>query len=95
MRCKTRLTKKAEQKLDGDIEDMEKIGAKPLESDDSDIDEDEMAACVAGEADDEIKNEENVDEKMETDEIGATVEAVKRKIEDVKVDPKKRKTSKK
>ena len=33
-------------------------------------------------------------ENMETDEIGATVEAVKRKIEDVKVDPKKRKTTK-
>ena len=56
MRCKTRLTKKAEQKLDGDIEDMEK-SAVPLESDGSEIDEDEMAACVAGEADDEIINE--------------------------------------
>merc|ERR1712178_616698 len=69
MRCKTRLTKKSEKKLDENIEDMEK-GAVPLESDGSEIDEDEMAACVAGEAEEEIENVDEYgdeeDDKMDT-----------------------------
>jgi hypothetical protein len=64
MRCKTKLAKKAEKALEGEIDAMEEAGkscniakanaggAKPLDDseDDSEIDEDMFDACVAGEA---------------------------------------------
>jgi len=50
MRCKTRLSKKSEQKLEGDLDAMENKNGENEADDGSDIDEDEMAACVAGEA---------------------------------------------